>query len=144
MMHEWNLDLTNFFVNEARRNLIPAQRRLISTKRGVLLDNAPRNKPATVKAKGFDHWLYETGKTKQNAFDYKAGKINLTLFASQERHPKGPTYEQLIGWHTDRYSGLFTQLPVGSAFPGRLANEVVKQMKAQLGKVFDEAWRKFK
>jgi len=133
-------DLTHFFIREATRSLIPAQKRLIATKRGVALDDAPHNKPSTIKQKGFDHWLYETGETKKNVFKYKAGRRSLTLYASDDQHSKGPAYSSLIDWHTQNYSGLFQQLPHGSAFPVRLAKEIYKQVKP---KIYKEFVRKF-
>ena len=133
----WKLDLRNFFSNEARRNLIPAQKRLIETKRGVALDSAPDNAPATVKRKGgLNHWLKDTGETKRNVFQFEAGRTKLTLYASESHHKKWPTYAQLIEWHTKKYSGLFQTLPRGSAFPVRLAREVQRQAKTQIYKMF--------
>ena len=135
-MVNWKLDLTHFFINEATRKLIPAQKRLIETKRGVSLDSAPHNKPATVKKKGFDHWLRDSGELKKNVFQYKASKTSLTLYASDAKHTKGPLYSELIDWHTQTYSGLFETLPRGSAFPVRLAKEVHKQATPQIYKMF--------
>ena len=141
----FELKLKDFFIQESRKNLIPAQKRLLENKRGVKLDNAPSNKPSTIKRKGFDHWLKDTGKTKENAFEFSATDTTLSLFVSEKPHPKSPnvTYRDLLDWHTDRYSGFYEQLPQGSLFPVRLYKEVQRQIVPQIDKGFTDAWKKF-
>lgn len=148
------INLKAFFDKEARKSLIPAQKKMITEKRGVRMDAAPINKPSTVKQKGFDHWLKATDETRRTGFEFESTPNRLTLFANENRHSgrrmykgeikaskrEGPQYSKLIEWHTDKYSGLYTQLPVGSRFPERMVTEIYSQIAAQARTHFNRKW----
>lgn len=53
----------------------------------------------------------------------------------QAKNP--PTYEQIFSWHNqDRYSGIFSKLPVGSQMPQRFKREYMKQLRPQVEEAF--------
>lgn len=155
------VDFTQFFKREAEKNIIgdetthsPTYRSLIARmKKGIRMDAAPGNDPETIKRKGKDHWLVDTGETIRKMFGVKASKYNLEVYAKDIKHSgrhsyftkKGgrviktaraknrPTYQQLMEWHNkDRYSGIFGQLPAGSQFPKRFAEEAKRQIIPQI------------
>ena len=140
------INLKKFFTKEAVRNIIgkpttnfPTYKSLIQKKKGIRLDKAPKNAKSTIKRKGNDHWLVETGATMKNGFKYTAKQRSLRVYASQDKHPKKvkkkPTYKQIFEWHNaERYSGVFQKLPVGSKFPDRLVREVGRQIMPQMNK----------
>jgi len=79
------LDLTKFFRKEAPK-IIGSYKRLMTMKRGILQDAAPPNAPATIRKKGKDHWLVDTGETKSKGFDYRVSSTRLLIFGSGRRH----------------------------------------------------------
>lgn len=120
-----------FFEKEAKI-LIRKYKSLITQKRGIRDDSAPANKPSTIKQKGFDHWLLDTGDLRANGFDSDAQSMELTVFAKKERHRGSRvSYEQLFEWHTKKYSGIFG-LPIGSQFQQRLYREYFRQTQEHL------------
>lgn len=143
----FKLDLKKFFLNEGKI-IVKSLKRLISVKQGVKLDRAPSNKGATIKKKGFDHWLLSTGELKRLGIKFKATKDYLLIFASGKRHSgkiktKGgikkktgyiPTHRELINWHTENYSGLFGELPANTKTFDRMEKELTKQLKEHLNK----------
>lgn len=146
------LDFTIFFRAESKK-IISSYKRLISIRRGVSNDNAPHNARSTQLRKGKDHWLIDTGKTKQRGFKSLVRKTRLLIYASGERHsprrskhPRigtiakpAPSYRQLFRWHGHgsehkKYSGIFGKLPAGSQFPKRFVKEGIRQIKPQIFK----------
>ncbi|MDD5220151.1 MAG: hypothetical protein PHV11_06275 [Candidatus Bipolaricaulis sp.] len=143
------LDLTAFFQREAR-TIISRYKSLITQKRGVAMDDAPHNKPSTVKRKRKDHWMVDTGELNRSGFDFRVRPTELLIFASGKRHSgkrsymtkagkrisysnSHPTYRQLFKWHNQKgYSGVFGKLPTGSQFPKRLVTEIVAQLRPQM------------
>lgn len=85
MAKQIKLDFTRFFQQEAPR-LIGHYKRLLTIKRGVMNDNAPPNAPATIRKKGKNHWLVDTGETKTHGFDFRVKPKRLLIFASGNRH----------------------------------------------------------
>lgn len=139
-----HFNLYNFLRREGE-TLIKSYQRLIQTRKGISLDSAPHNAAATVKRKGKDHWMVDTGKLKRSGFKMMAWPMRLKVYASPEVHTHGKkrdvTYEDLFIWHNQghagkTYSGVFNKFPAGSRFPERLSAEVYKQMRPQLEKAF--------
>ena len=149
------INLRKFFRIEAIKNIIgkpntrfPTYKSLLNKKKGIRLDNAPDNAQSTKKAKGKNHWMVSSGNTMKNGFKYEAKPRSLRVYASQAKHKlsKKVTYEQIFKWHnkggdpsakynkSERYSGIFQKLPVGSKFPVRLVREVGKQIGPQMAK----------
>ncbi len=136
------INLKKFFTKEAKKNIIgkpntvfPTYKSLLNRKKGIRLDKAPKNKESTIKQKGKDHWLVDTGKTMRNGFKFTAKKRSLRIFANPSRHSLGKkaTYKNIFDWHNaERYSGVFQKLPVGSKFPERMVTEVGKQIMPQI------------
>ncbi len=155
------VNLKSFFKKEAEKNIIgtpntrfPTYKSLIKTKRGIRLDNAPKNSSVTAGRKGKNHWLVDTGATMHNGFKYEAKERSLRVYANPAQHPSGKvTYKQIFEWHNlgggpkarfnkkPRYSGVFQKLPVGSKFPERLVEEVGKQVQP---KIFEFLRKKFR
>lgn len=139
------------FLNREGQTLINSYKRLIATRKGISLDPAPHNAPATIKRKGFDKWMVHTDKLRRNGFKMLAWPMRLKVYASTDVHSVRVskrtgktwtvTHEQLFLYHNQghpekRYSGVFSKFPAGSRFPDRLSAEVYKQMKPQLEKEF--------
>jgi hypothetical protein len=136
-----DIDLKRFFKKEIKKNILgtyktpyPTYRSLMRMKKGVRLDHAPSNKPSTIKKKGFDHWMVETGELATHGFVYSTKPLSLLISASQRKHSSKyanpPSYHNLFNWHNQHgYSGIFEKLPVGSQFPKRLEKEIMRQMK---------------
>ena len=124
-----------FFTKEGK-NLIRQYQRLITIGRGVKNDDAPHNKPSTVKKKGKDAWLQNTGETKKSGFKMRATDNRLLVFASGDRHSGGrATYREIFEWHNAKgYSGVFGQLPVDSKMPERFSREVHRQLNEHIKK----------
>jgi len=146
------LDFTIFFRAESKK-IIASYKKLITTRRGVLNDDAPHNAKSTQLRKGKDHWLVDTGETKQRGFKSLVRKTRLLIYASGERHsprrsknPRigtiakpAPSYRQLFRWHghgskNKEYSGIFVKLPRESQFPRRFVMEGIRQLKPQIFK----------
>lgn len=155
-----DINLKSFFKKEIKRNIIggrnqgaPSYKSLVyKLKKGILLDPAPSNALSTIKRKGRDHWMRDTGDLSQHGFGSWAKPHTMRVYASQKRHSgkstyitksgkkrirkskKPPTYYQLFSWHNAKgYSGIFQQLPKGSQFPKRMEKEILKQLKKALG-----------
>ena len=127
----FKLDLTTLFTQEAK-NIISAYKSLLTRRIGTRGDAAPSNKPSTIKRKGKDHWMVDSGNTKNSGFLSKVGKTIMSIFASQQRHKNRPdvSYEKLFQLHNTangRYSGVFGQAPAGSKIFERMDKEIVKQ-----------------
>ena len=135
-------DFSAFFAREAKKNIIPSYKRLISKGQGVDIDYAPRHKnPSNNKP-----WLIDTGETNRKGYNYRAGRDKLIIFASGAKHTprvykngtmskKQVTYRQLFKWHNTaggRYSGIFGILPKNSAFPARFRAEATRQLMPQM------------
>lgn len=139
----FKLNLREFFIKEAAI-LVKSYKSLMSQGRGVKMDAAPSNAASTIKSKGKNLWLVNTGETKNRGFESDATENSMTVEASGKRHSgnylyKGkkkrhtganPTYEELFEFHNQKnYSGIFgDKLPVGSQLPKRLEKEVKKQI----------------
>ena len=155
-----DINLKSFFQKEIKRNIVgttgqsaPSYKSLVHRhKKGVLLDRAPSNALSTIKKKGRDHWMRDTGDLAKNGFGSWAKKHTMRVYASQTRHSglstyvkkdgkkvkhkkkNPPTYYQLFSWHNAQgYSGVFQQLPKGSQFPKRMEKEIMKQLKRAIG-----------
>lgn len=164
----FKLKLKNFFIKESK-TLIKSYKGLISKKKGVAMDRAPSNKPSTVKKKGKDHWLVDTGETKERGFAFQATDTKMRVFAPDEKHsgrstyitrrggqPTGkkiyksmnpPTYLQLFAWHNTaggRYSGVFQKVPVGSLLFDRLDTEIEKQFNSYIKNDFIKKFRRIR
>ena len=63
-MIQLKFNLRNFLAREGH-TLIKSYQRLMQVKQGISLDPAPHNAAATIKRKGKDHWMVDTGKLKQ-------------------------------------------------------------------------------
>ncbi len=141
-MAKVKLNLASFFKTEAKKNIIPSYKRLISKGQGVDIDYAPRHKnPSNNKP-----WLIDTGETNRKGYNYRAGRDKLIIFASGAKHSprvykngtmskKQVTYRQIFSWHNTaggRYSGIFGKLPKGSQFPERFKAEVKTQLIPQM------------
>jgi hypothetical protein len=128
----FKLNLTALFIQEAK-NLISAYKSLLTRKIGTRGDQAPPNKPSTVKRKGKSHWMVDTGNTKNKGFLSDPQKTSLTIFASQQRHRnRDISYEKLFLLHNTargRYSGVFGQAPVGSKIFERMDKEINRQVQ---------------
>lgn len=143
-MIQLKFNLRNFLAREGQ-TLIKSYQRLIQVRQGISLDPAPHNADATVKRKGKNHWMVDTGKLKRSGFKVLAWPMRLKVYASTDIHTRGKkrdvSYEDLFLWHNQghvgkSYSGVFNKFPVGSRFPDRLSVEVYKQMRPQLEKAF--------
>ena len=155
------INLKRFFLKEIKRNIIgtvgqsaPSYKSLVyKHKQGILLDSAPSNALSTIRRKGRDHWMRDTGDLAKNGFGFWAKAHTMRVYASQKRHSgkstyitksgkkkiykkkAPPTYYKLFSWHNAQgYSGVFQQLPKGSQFPKRLEKELLKQLKKALGR----------
>jgi len=137
-------NLRNFLAREGH-TLIKSYQRLMQVKQGISLDPAPHNAAATIKRKGKDHWMIDTGKLKRSGFRMLTWPMRLKVYASTDIHTRGKkrdvSYEDLFLWHNQghigkRYSGIFNKFPAGSRFPERLSTEVYRQMRPQLEKAF--------
>jgi hypothetical protein len=141
-----DINLKKFFKKEIKKNILgtyktpyPTYRSLMRMKKGVRLDHAPHNAPSTIKKKGFDHWMVETGELAKDGFEYSTKPLAMLIVASHKKHSSKyknpPSYHSLFYWHNQHgYSGIFERLPVGSQFPKRLEKEVLRQMKKALVK----------
>jgi len=138
----FKLKLKPFFSKEGK-NTIRQYQRLITIGRGVRNDDAPHNKPSTVKKKGKDAWLQNTGETKRSGFKMRATDNRLIVFASGDKHSSGrATYRQIFEWHNQKgYSGVFGQLPVDSKMPERFGKEVQRQFDKHLKKTLPKKIR---
>lgn len=149
-MIKLQFNLRPFLAGEGVK-LISAYKRLMQVKQGVSLDPAPNNAPSTVRRKGKDHWMVDTGKLKRSGFKSQSWPMRLRVFASPEIHSirtskrSGKTWrvthEQLFLYHNQghpekRYSGVFNKFPAGSNFPDRFSREVYRQMRPQLEREF--------
>lgn len=139
-----HFNLRNFLQREGL-TLIKSYKRLMAVKQGISLDAAPHNAASTVKRKGKDHWMVDTGKLKRQGFKMQAWPMRLKVYASTDVHTHGKkravTHEDLFQWHNQghagkTYSGVFNKFPAGSRFPERLSTEVFKQMRPQVEKAF--------
>ncbi|MCF7801088.1 MAG: hypothetical protein K9N34_03625 [Candidatus Marinimicrobia bacterium] len=97
------LDFTDFFRKEAPR-LIGQYKRLLTVKRGIANDAAPPNAPRTIRKKGKDHWLVDTGETHDRGFDYRVQPKRLLIFASGKRH-SGRYTQMLVPEGSKRQKG---------------------------------------
>jgi len=140
-----HFNLRNFLQREGL-TLIKSYQRLMATRKGISLDPAPNNAASTIKRKGKNHWMVDTGKLKRQGFKMLAWPMRLKVYASEDVHTRGKkravTYEDLFNWHNQghdgkRYSGVFDKFPAGSKFPDRLSTEVYKQMRPQIEKEFN-------
>lgn len=131
-------DFLSFFTREAK-NLVKQYQHLMDRGVGVSLDNAPENKPSTIKKKGFSKWMVDTGELKNRGFKYLAKKDEFSVFGNSTPHSKGgTTYNKLFEIHNTakgRYSGVFGKLPVGSKFVDRFEKEAIGQIKKHVLKV---------
>jgi len=80
-----SVNLKVFFDKEAK-GIIASYRRLLTMKQGVSLDPAPHNAPATIRKKGKDHWLVDTGETKREGFEFITTPNRLVIYASGKKH----------------------------------------------------------
>ncbi len=116
----------------------------ISQKKGIDNDPAPQNKPSTVKRKGKNHWLFDTGETKKNAFKKSASNTGFIIRLSNKRHsgtrntPAGKRkyktkarYSDIMDWvgADERYSGAVLAFTKGSRFRDRLTRVTHRQVK---------------
>lgn len=130
--------MKSFFQVESK-TVIKSYKNLLSRKLGVRLDQAPSNKPSTIKRKGRDHWFKDSGKSIRKGFSSVVTRLRMVIFASKEKHPNRSdvSYEKLFLLHNTadgRYSGVFGQLPVGSKMFQRLDKEVNKQVQLHIAK----------
>ena len=139
-MGKIKINLKSFFEREAKI-LIKAYKNLMSRRQGVRLDSAPHNKASTIKRKGKDHWLVDSGNLRDKGFESKTTKISLEVYASRKPHKNrnDVSYEELFKLHNQKgYSGIFGELPVGSGLEKRLIKEldaqIIPQLKALLPK----------
>jgi len=133
----FKLDLRDFFEVEGDK-IIRAYKGLLRKKRGIAQDDAPSNEPSTVKRKGFNHWMKDTGKTISRGFQKLVpSKTKLIVQASPLKHPKRSdvSYHDIFDLHNKvdkktgkSYSGVFGQLPVGSRTIQRMNKEMIKQV----------------
>ncbi len=145
MIGNFKLKLKPFFTKEGK-NLIRQYQRLITIGRGITNDSAPHNKPSTIKKKGKDAWLQNTGDTKRSGFKMRATDNRLIVFASGQKHSSGrATYRQIFEFprvgNKTTYSGVFGQLPVDSKMPERFGKEVHRQFEAHLKKTLPKKIR---
>ena len=129
----FKLNLTQLFTQEAK-NIISSYKSLLSRRLGTRLDQAPSNKPSTIKRKGFDKWMVDSGNTKDKGFLSKVTKITMSIFASKQRHTNRSdiSYEKLFQLHntaSGRYSGVFGQAPVESKIFERMDREINRQVQ---------------
>jgi hypothetical protein len=129
----FKLNLTALFIQEAK-NLISAYKSLLTRRIGTRGDQAPPNKPSTIKRKGKSHWMVDTGNTKNKGFLSEVTRKTLTIFASKQRHKNRSdvSYEKLFLLHNTargRYSGVFGQAPRGSKIFQRVDKEINKQVQ---------------
>ena len=162
----FKLKLKNFFIRESQ-TLIKSYKSLISRKQGVALDKAPSNKPSTVKKKGKDHWMLDTGELKNKGFAFQTTNTKMKVYAPNISHsgrstyitrkggqPIGkkiykskspPTLRQLFEWHNTadgQYSGIFQRVPVGSKLFDRLDTEIEKQFNSYIKNDFIKNFRR--
>ncbi len=155
------LDFKKFFIKESK-NLIKYYKLFMKKKQGLNYDDAPSNKPSTVKKKGKDHWLVDTGETMQKGFKYRAKRLGMLVFASGQKHSGRSTYikrkdgkpagkkinksknpprlRQIFEWHNKKnYSGVFGELPKGSAMHARFDKEANKQVQVAIEKAMRDS-----
>lgn len=159
--------LRPFFEREAK-TLTREYKKLITTRKGVSLDKAPNNAAATIKQKGFNHWLVNTGETKNKGFRHKAHNKGFKVFANPAKHSgrylyvkhkngepvetvikrsknSKATYEDIFDWNNQKnYSGVFEFLPVGSRMPQRLDKELAKQIQPQIANIVKKTITQFR
>lgn len=161
---KFQLDLTRFFEKECK-TLIASYKGLLTRKQGIALDNAPSNKESTIKRKGKDHWLVDTGETRRKGFLSEANRLKMKVYANTAKHSgrstymtksegkkiyvkkDPPTYEQIFLWHNtanDRYSGIFQMIPAGSKLFERLDKEINKQVQDQIKKNIADKYSRIK
>ena len=100
-----SLNLKRFFNREG--NLLRGQfKRLLTVKRGRMNDDAPNNKLSTTLAKGKDHWLINTGETRDNGIGVKAGRHKLLIHAKQGKHSGDRVYMGVKGGHKGKRRGV--------------------------------------
>ena len=133
------LDFRVFFAKEARKNIIPDYKRLMTKGRGVLQDNAPTKKFPNGKK-----WMVKTGELRDKGFSFFASKDRLLVFPTKGIHSgkEGHSYRELFlrhnqgfsSYNRQRYSGIFGQLPVNSKFHERFKEEAIRQINKKVGK----------
>lgn len=100
-----NLNLKKFFNREGR--LLRGQyKRLLTIKRGRANDDAPNNELSTVIRKGKDHWLVDTGETKDKGIGLTASRNSLRIYAKDSKHSGDRTYMGVKGGHKGRKKGV--------------------------------------
>jgi len=145
----FKLNMKPFFQKESI-NIIKAYKNLIARRQGVRLDDAPNNAPSTAKSKGKNHWLVNTGETKNRGFAKTITRLVLIIFASKDKHSgryyadgkkhkrkNPPSYEKIFEWHNTaggRYSGVFQELPAGSQTLNKMEKDIVKQFNKHIAK----------
>lgn len=80
-----SVNLKVFFDKEAK-TIIASYKSLLTKKQGVSLDPAPKNAPATIRKKGKDHWLVDTGETRREGFAFITQPTRMVIYASGKKH----------------------------------------------------------
>ena len=133
------LDFRVFFAREARKNIIPDYKRLMTKGRGVLQDDAPTKMFPNGKK-----WMVDTGELRDKGFTFFASKDRLLVFPTKGIHSgeEGHSYRELFSRHNQgfssyngqRYSGIFGQLSINSQFHKRFKAEAMRQINKKVGK----------
>ncbi len=100
-----NFDFTKFFAYW-KVQIIKSYRNLLTTKKGILGDNAPSNAPSVIARKGKDHWMMDTGDLYKNGFMSDHGSMHLRIFASDKQHSGRYTYMGVPGGHKGQKRGV--------------------------------------
>jgi hypothetical protein len=99
------LKLKPFFKRESI--LLRGQyRRLLTLKKGIRNDTAPSNELSTILSKGADHWLINTGETREKGIGYKAFRSGMKVYAMKNRHSGNRVYMGVKGGHKGRKRGV--------------------------------------
>ena len=104
-MAQIKLNLQPFFHKEAR--LLRGQyRRLLTLKKGIRNDTAPRNKPSTILSKGADHWLINTGETRDKGIGFSRTRTGMSVYAKYAKHSGNRVYMGVKGGHKGQKRGV--------------------------------------
>lgn len=77
------------------RALVATMKRSITQKKSLSGAPAAPNAPATVRRKGKDHRMMDTGHYYRRALTVSARKKGLLIDLNTAKHPSGPTYEEI-------------------------------------------------
>jgi len=105
MAERFAINMQPILEQEAKK-LVSTYRKLLTKKQGIKKDPAPHNKPATIARKGKDHWLVDTGETKNKGFLFRAGSNYIIVTASNALHSGKYTYMGVPEGHIGQKKGV--------------------------------------